>query len=128
MPQLTQYGTREISWKPVTTSSSVRSTCPNCEGGCATVTVAAAPVSRWRASRPAKSTSTSSSPLSANTSPFSRREAAANRFPPPRGRGEPDPAAAAEPLRLAGVGDLDAEAVKGRLELLLLSRGATDDH
>ena len=118
MPQLTQYGTRATSWKPVTTSSSVRSTCPNCDGGCATVTVAAAPLARCRASSAVKSTSTSSSP-------FIAKHVAA--LAAERG-GEPDRASAAEPLGLARAGDLDAEAGETLLEVRLLPGRAADDH
>ena len=50
MPQFTQYGMRPASWKPLTTSSSPRSTTPNGDFGCATATVAAAPVARCRSS------------------------------------------------------------------------------
>ena len=47
---MTQYGIRPPSLKPVTRSSSASSTTPNGEAGRATVTVAAAPVSRCRSS------------------------------------------------------------------------------
>ena len=83
-PQLTQYGIRPPSLKPVITSSSPISTTPNGDAGRATAIVAAAPVSRCRRRSAPKSTATSSSPFSAKTSPRSSRSRAANLIPPPR--------------------------------------------
>ena len=102
---LTQYGRRGPSRKPVTRSSS-RSTTPRCETSGATAIVAAAPDSRWRASIAARSTSRSSSPLSAYSGPVSCAQP----------RREPQPAAAAEPLGLLREHDLGAEPVQRLVE------------
>ena len=90
----------ETSWKPVTTSSSVRSTWPNCDGGRATVTVAAAPA---RAVPLEQAVEVDVDELVA----VQRQNVAVLQ---PRSRREADRAAAAEPLGLARAGDLDAEA------------------
>ena len=80
--------------------------------------VAAAPLEPCVASSCARSTSTSSSPFIASTSPLSSRA---------DGR-EAEPAAAAERLGLSGRDDLRPEVADRRLERGLLPGDAADDH
>ena len=96
----------------MTTSSSVRSTCPNCDGGWATVTVAAAP--RGAVALEEACEVDVDELVAVEREDVSLLASGAGR--------EADAAAAAEPLRLTRARDLDAEAVERRRELVLLRR------